>query len=158
MKEQFRKTLRSVCRSAPTAALATGVLCPSVYADTGDLDPAFGTIGRLIVEGALFGTAFSVQTQDDDIIFAGGEDNFYTMPYDPTGFVSRLSGIGAIDASFAAPSLDGIKVADTAVQTDAKIVGVGRTHFNQVLLRTEPDGSPHMTFAGHRLRPLPQPT
>ena len=130
MNEQLLKSLRYACPAAPTAALATGIVCPVALADPGDLDPGFADVGRFVVPENL-GMAQTVETQDDDIVFVGGgifRDYFYYFSDSFTrGLAGRLSGTGTLDAGFEAPGLDDVFVLDTDVQSDGKIVGVGRT-------------------------------
>jgi uncharacterized delta-60 repeat protein len=144
MNEQVRTVLRNACRAAP-AVLAFGMLSPVTLAATGDLDPGFGDIGRLVLPDFL-GTAFSVEMQDDNIILAGGKFvPQYGLNRDAFGFARRLSGAAIIDATFAAEGLDDLMVVDLVVQPDGTIVGIGnRTAERDVLpvvFRLQRDGS-----------------
>ena len=125
MNKQIRTVLRNACRAAP-AALAFGIVTPTTLAATGDLDPGFADVGRLVLPDFL-GPAFSVEAQDDNIILAGGK----LVPQfgenrDAFGFARRLSGTAALDATFAAAGLDDLMVVDLEVQPDGTMVGVGR--------------------------------
>jgi uncharacterized delta-60 repeat protein len=144
MNKQIRTVLHNACRAAP-AVLAFGMLSPTTMAATGDLDPGFADIGRLVLPDFL-GPAFSVEAQDDNIILAGGK----LVPQfgenrDAFGFARRLSGTAAIDATFAAAGLDDLMVVDLVVQPDGTIVGVGRRSSERdavsVAFRLQRDGA-----------------
>ena len=65
------------------------------------------------------------------------------------GFVGRLEGTGTVDANF--EPAGGVEVFDTAIQSDGKVIGVGRAgsggiggrppSSHAVAFRLEPDGS-----------------
>jgi uncharacterized delta-60 repeat protein len=144
MNNQIVTVLRNAYRAVP-AVLAIGMLSPATLAATGDLDPGFADVGRLVLPDFL-GPAFSVEAQDDNIILAGGK----LVPQfgenrDAFGFARRLSGTGAIDATFAAAGLDDLMVADLVVQPDGTIVGVGKRTAEgdalPVAFRLQRDGS-----------------
>ena len=125
MNKQIRTVLRNACRAAP-AALALGIVTQTTLAETGDLDPGFADVGRLVLPDFL-GPAFTVEAQDDNIILAGGK----LVPQfgenrEAFGFARRLSGTAALDATFAAAGLDDLMVVDLEVQRDGTMVGVGR--------------------------------
>lgn len=143
MNKQIRTVLRNACRAAP-AALAFGIV-PTALAETGDLDPGFADVGRLVLPDFL-GSAFTVDAQDDNIILAGGK----LVPQfgdsrEAFGFARRLSGTAALDATFAAAGLDDLMVVDLEVQPDGTMVGVGRRTSERdampVAFRLERDGS-----------------
>ena len=143
MNQQILRVLRNACR----AALASGIVSPAVLAAPGDLDPGFADVGRFVLPDFL-GPALSVGAQDDSIILAGGEvvPDFNSSADDQAhGFANRVSSTGTLDATFAAPGLDGVMVVDAAVQPDGKIVGVGNRNIGsgieQVAFRLERDGS-----------------
>jgi uncharacterized delta-60 repeat protein len=146
MNEQLLNSLRHACRAAPTAALATGIVCPVALGDPGDLDPGFADVGRYVAPTDN-GIAQTVETQDENILFTGGELvlDFYFGDSNSRGFAGRLSGTGMLDVGFAAPGLDDVFVRDTAVQSDGKIVGVGRRtvlgRSNYLAFRLERDGA-----------------
>ena len=128
-----------------SAVLAFGMLSPASLAATGDLDPGFGDIGRLVLPDFL-GPAVTVDEQDDNIILAGGK----LVPQfgdhrKAFGFARRLSATGALDATFAAAALDDLMVVDLVVQPDGTIVGVGRRSAERdavsVAFRLQRDGA-----------------
>src|SRR5262245_12568099 len=125
MNEQILRTIRLAQRAAPTAALATGLACPAALGAPGDLDPTFGDVGRFTPPGGFEGFAQSVTTQDDDVVFAGGELGSFYFSVEPFGFAGRVSINGTLDAAFDAPDLAHTLVIDTATQPDGKIVGIG---------------------------------
>ena len=118
----------------PMAAIASGLLAPLAMSDSGELDPSFGDAGRIGPIVDLDGPAWSLEIQDDEgIVFAGGDfddicgDNYcYTFDYAAAGFIGRLEATGLIDSSFDAPNLADIQVLDIALQSDDKVVAVGR--------------------------------
>src|SRR5262245_41653747 len=141
------RMLRNAHRAVPTAAIAFGIVSPPALAAPGDLDPGFADVGRLVLPDFL-GPALSLAAQGDSTILAGGKivHDFDSRDYDEAfGFAHRLSVTGALDATFAAPGLDGIMVVDAEVQSDDKIVGVGNRSssrgIKQVAFRLERDGS-----------------
>lgn len=146
--------------AAPTAVIASGLLSPlASWSAPGDLDPAFGEVGRVLLPD-LTGPAWSIEATDDDrLIAAGGDftecDHFYCYYYNDfytSGFASRLSAEGSLDPSFAAaPELAGIEVLDIALQPDdGKVIGVGRSvhgDFTQLtVFRLERDGALDASF------------
>jgi uncharacterized delta-60 repeat protein len=109
--------------------MASALLSPAALAAPGDLDPAFGDLGRAYDVLDFYGPAWSVEAQgDDDAVFAGGDLYVGYWYYDDTwGFAQRLSGDGSVDPVFAAPGIVGTEVRDVAVAADGRITGVGRT-------------------------------
>ncbi len=122
-------------------------------AASGDLDPGFGDVGRLVFPD-FPGPALSVAAQDNSIILTGGEvvPDFDSTANDiAQGFAVRVSNAGLIDAAFAAPDLGGVMVIDAEVQSDGRIVGIGNrnlgTGIKPVAFRLERDGSLDTGFA-----------
>jgi uncharacterized delta-60 repeat protein len=129
-------------------AIASGLLCPVAWSAPGDLDPSFGTVGRVNPWPESFGTARALESVDDDeILVAGGEYYFsyYYGQYFVTDFASRLLAAGERDATFAAAQLENTDVYDIAVQSDGKAVGVGSSISSNrrrlTVFRLLPDGS-----------------
>jgi hypothetical protein len=90
-----------------SAVLAAGVLVPgAVYGAPGDLDPSFGDVGRVIP--AYFGPVWSLEAQDDDLLYAGGGYYCYYYSYgcDHLGFSGRLLATGNADSAYAAAVLN----------------------------------------------------
>ena len=146
MNEQILTVLRDACCAAP-AVLAFGIVSPTTLAATGDLDPGFADVGRLVLPDFL-GPALSVEAQDYSIILAGGKvvPDFNSSADDVAlGFATRLSSTGTLDPTFAAPGLSGVMVVEAEAQSDGKIVGVGKrssdTGIKPVVFRLERDGS-----------------
>lgn len=116
---------------APTAALASGLLSPTAWTAPGDLDPAFGDVGRVSGLPGLNGTAWAVESDDNqDVLFGGFEscyDSYYYYYYncDDIGFAGRLNPDGSQDPSFAAMKLSDADVLHLAMQPDGKALGVG---------------------------------
>lgn len=145
---------------APTAAFATGLITPLALAGPGDLDPAFGRLGRVSDLPNLDGPAWSLDARDGDILFGGVEDYCYYF-CDYTGFASRLDADGGLDAAFAAAKLDRIDVRDVAMQPDGKAVAVGtdRRAFPEVMVvfRLNADGTLDMGFGTEGVARIPAP-
>jgi uncharacterized delta-60 repeat protein len=154
MNAPLLRSIRHVLRAAPAAALAAGIAGPAVLADPGDLDPAFGDIGRFV--GAdLPGNARAIETQDDDFIFAGG-DYYVSYFYENMefGFAGRLSPDGALDTLFNAPELADVLVIDTVVRSDGKIVGIGFRDDVYFAFQLERDGALDLGFGVAGIREL----
>ena len=141
---------------APSAVLATGLLSPIAWPAPGDLDPAFGDVGRVHSLPALWGAAWTVEdAQEDDVLFGGFE--YYCSYYsfyecDLTGYAGRLNADGTVDPGFAADRLGNIAIFDVALQTDGKAVGIGTSSESGVsrltVFRLNPDGSLDAGFGG----------
>lgn len=147
---------------APTAALASGLVTPLVLAGPGDLDPAFGKVGRVSDLPNLDGPAWSLDTRDGDILFGGAEDDCYYYYYcDYTGFTSRLDADGGLDVAFAAASLDRIDVRDVAMLPDGKAIAVGTDRKNSpdvmVVLRLNANGTLDAGFGTDGIARIPTP-
>jgi len=128
MKSPIAKTIPLLARGAsPSAAVASGLLSPLALGASGDLDPAFADVGRLALP-EFGGPAWSIEPQDDEALFAGGDlcTGFYCY-YEYTAVLGRLSETGSLDLGFAAARLDNTEVLDVVLQPDGKAVGVGRT-------------------------------
>jgi uncharacterized delta-60 repeat protein len=151
------KIVKSV---VPTTAIA-GLLAQPSFGAPGDLDLAFGDMGR--ASFPLSGAALRVQelTADESLI-AGGESLFhracaYYYEYfclDFDGFIGQVSPKGSLDLKVAADLLDKTEVFDFALQPDGKVVAVGKTiSANKTALtvfRLMPGGSldPHFATGG----------
>ena len=145
----------------PAATMTSALLSPLALGAPGDLDPAFGDLGRL--GPILNGPAWSLQSLDDDSILLGGGglesyySFYYAASYDTTNFVSLVSDAGAIDPSFAAAAFADTQVFDVARQPDGQIVAVGRKvganldDMRLVAFRLQADGQLDTTFASDGL-------
>ena len=146
---------------APTAALATGLVTPLALGGPGDLDPAFGRLGRVSDLPNLDGLAWSLDASDGDILFGGSEEYCYYYYYcDYSGFASRLDADGGLDAAFAAAKLDKISVRDVATLPDGKAVAVGTRHGNAealVVFRLNTNGTLDTGFGTGGIAELPVP-
>jgi uncharacterized delta-60 repeat protein len=146
---------------APTAALATGLVTPLALGAPGDLDPAFGKVGRVSELPNLDGPAWSLDVSDGDTLF-GGFDDYCSYYYycDYSGFASRLDPDGGLDAAFAAAKLDKIDVRDIAMLPDGKAVAVGTRHVAPeafVVLRLNSNGTLDTGFGTEGIVKLPVP-
>jgi uncharacterized delta-60 repeat protein len=122
-------------RIVPTTAIASGLLSQPSFAAPGDLDPAFGDMGRVGAGLSLKGPAWSVQAPaGDKSLIAGGEfvgfHHFDGCDYSNChvdGFIGEFSPAGSLDLEVAAAQLSTTEVFDFALQPDGKVVAVGRT-------------------------------
>ena len=146
---------------APTAALATGLVTPLALGAPGDLDPAFGRLGRVSELPNLDGAAWSLDASDGDILFGGSEDYCYYYYYcDYSGFASRLDADGGLDAAFAAAKLDKVSVRDVATLPDGKAIAIGTRHGNRdalVVFRLNTNGTLDTGFGTGGIADLPVP-
>ena len=158
MKKRTAKLIPLVTTGfVPAATMTSALLAPLALADTGDLDPAFGDVGRL--GPILNGPAWSLQSLEDDSILLGGGGlayfyyYWYDTWYEPSNFVSLLSDTGATDPNFNALSLEGTQIFDVAQQPDGQVVAVGRKVSRQAtrttlnVVRLQADGQRDATFA-----------
>jgi uncharacterized delta-60 repeat protein len=125
MNEEFFRTIRIALRTAPTAALVSGIVCPPALGDPGDLDPTFADVGRLAPEGS--GVVRSLEAEDDDdVFFAGGglSRSFYET--ESVGLAGRFAVDGTLDDAFSVSGLRDTLIIDTAIQPDGKVVGIGQ--------------------------------
>ena len=162
-KPQISEVISKITKGiVPTTAIASGLLSQPSFAAPGDLDPAFGDMGR--ASFPLSGAAFRVQelTADESFI-AGGESIFHFRGCDyyyyscaPTvdGFMGQVSPKGSLDLKFAAALLDKTQVLDFALQPDGKVVAVGKSISARktvfTVFRLMPGGAldPHFATAG----------
>jgi uncharacterized delta-60 repeat protein len=119
----------------PTTAIASGLLSQPSFGAPGDLDPAFGDMGR--ASFPLKGAAFRVQElAADESLIAGGElvehilgcgyYDYHPCPFAADGFMGQVSSTGSLDLKFATALLDGTEVLDFTLQPDGKVVAVGQ--------------------------------
>jgi uncharacterized delta-60 repeat protein len=113
------------------------LIAARVEAGEGDLDPAFGDVGRLGPITDLEGPVWSLEALDDGgMLLAGGEfeldcpDPYCDSPpirFRGTNFLKQVSGSGVIGSSLDAALPENFQVRDVARQQDGKLVVVGRT-------------------------------
>lgn len=146
---------------APTAALATGLVTPLALAGPGDLDPAFGRVGRASDLPNLNGPAWSLDARDGDILFGGFDDYCYYWYCDYTGFAAQLGADGGLDAAFAAAKLDQTDVRDVAMLPDGKAIAVGTDRKGSpdalVVFRLNADGTLDKGFGTDGVAQIPAP-
>ncbi|MDH4072676.1 MAG: hypothetical protein OEV41_06170 [Gammaproteobacteria bacterium] len=154
------KTLPLIATGLVPAATLTSVLVsPLALAESGDLDPTFGDVGRL--GPILDGPVWSAESLDDGSMLLGGGDSYYYYYYyywgwtETTNFVGLVSDTGAIDPSFVNAGLGDAQVFGVARQPDGKTIAVGRLvngdydDTRLVVLRLEPDSSPDPAFGNN---------
>jgi uncharacterized delta-60 repeat protein len=146
-----------------SAAITAALLPATALAGPGDLDPAFGTVGRL--GAVLNGPAWSLQPQDDGTMILGGGRPGYSYYYwggpyysPPTGFIAHISEVGTIDEGYVTPVVANVQVREIARQPDGQVVAVGRRYLDSnfetwqvAAYRVQSDGSLDTTFADEGL-------
>jgi uncharacterized delta-60 repeat protein len=146
--------------SSPGSASATGlgIATASVASRPGDLDPSFGTGGKVITEiGGSSDVAYAVVRQGDGKIVTaglGGALDFALARYNSDGSLDAGFGTGGTVTTDFAGSFDGAR--DLVVQADGKLVaaglavGAGESGFDFGLARYMPNGGldPSLGAAG----------
>ncbi|HXW11104.1 MAG TPA: Calx-beta domain-containing protein [Steroidobacteraceae bacterium] len=159
---------RPMCCS-PTLATAVAAIASAgagvedARAAPGDLDPAFGDVGRVSNLGQP--TIWSLDVLDDgDVIFGAGDEYcsyWYAGCFPSSGF-GRLLASGAPDPAFTAATLQDTTIFDTALQDDGSLVAVGHKlvndQFRLVVVRLLPDGSLDPQFGADGTQLLPGAT
>jgi uncharacterized delta-60 repeat protein len=134
---------------APTAALASGLLSTAAWGAPGDLDPAFGDVGRSIGWPGTTGSLWALQPlPDDDLLFSGC--GTYYEDCISTAYAGRLDGNGSLDRLLAEALLGQAVVYDFARQPDGKVVAAGVLRGTAseygVVFRLLPDGTLDKAF------------
>ena len=147
----------------PAAAIGAALAVPWALANTGDLDPGFASLGRLVSIPDAVGSARSVELLDDGSAFVAGGDlqlecGFfcyyynYDFDYQAFNFIDHISSDGTIDPNFDAAQLTDTEVFDAILQPDQKLVAVGRevsfSNFDPhlVVFRLESSGALDASF------------
>src|SRR5215813_6537641 len=130
-KIQKSEVISKITRGiVPTTAIASGLLSQPSFGAPGDLDPAFGDMGRVGAALNLKGPAWSVQDlAADKSLIAGGLVVFHPMEgcdyyfsgCHADGFIGQISTAGLLDLELAAAQLNRIEVYDFALQPDGKV-------------------------------------
>lgn len=163
--------------NAAAAILLAGCLLtlPAASAE-GDLDPAFGDVGRVGPIASVLGGAWSLDEMTDrSLLLAGGHARFVCRPDDPncfglappvgltgTSFVIRVSDVGRLDESFRPATLAGVQLFAVAQQSNGKLLIAGRSlseaslHSRLVVYRLNSNGSLDSSFGADGLVELPQ--
>lgn len=123
------------------AAAAAGIAGSPALAAPGDLDPAFGDVGRQSSVHYSNFPQWSIDVQADDAVLLGGGGEYCYWGCYEDYFVDRLLPNGTPDASFSAAALEDTWILDTALQPDGKVIGVGYTSAKLQVFRLRPDGS-----------------
>ena len=157
-------------------AIGGCLLAAPLDASEGDLDPAFGDVGRVGPIASVLGGAWSLgEMSDRSLLLAGGHARFvcnrpgdpYCYDWGPTGytgtsFVIRVWDVGVIDESFQAATLANIQSFAVGQQSDGKLLIAGRSlseaslDSRLVVYRLNSDGSLDPSFAADGLVELPQ--
>jgi uncharacterized delta-60 repeat protein len=141
------------------AAVLTLVAAAPAEASAGDLDPGFGTGGKVITDlGGVGDFAHGAALQPDGKIVVAGASGpntggrFTVVRYGTDGNLDRSFGrAGKVRTEFGRTDEIAIGV---AVQPDGKIVAAGsagegyQSHHDFALARYEPDGTPDTSFGG----------
>jgi uncharacterized delta-60 repeat protein len=128
------------------------------YNNTGDLDTAFGSGGKVITPiGGLGATAFSIAIQTDGKIMAAGNNNNASSDF----ALVRYNNNGTLDSSFGSGGKvttpignDNDYIMSIAIQADGKIVAAGSSNsgsnyyanYDFALARYNMDGTLDLTF------------
>ena len=146
----------------PGATVASGLLSPLALAAPGDLDPAFGDLGRL--GPILEGPAYTLDLQDDgSFLVAGGREDlcgwycvyywyYYSADLVPSNFVDLMDETGSIIPDFNAQLPQDMQVLDAAVLPGGATIAVGRKFdtwngtTQLTVFRMHPDGLTDTTF------------
>ena len=116
---------------APVAAVAGGLLSPVSWSAPGDLDSAFGDVGRVDPLPDLSGQLWSLEVlENGDSVLAGNEEEYFFYwgaYYDEHGFFTAIGPEGEALADFAAGRLDNFSVRDLVRTADGKLVAVGES-------------------------------
>lgn len=157
-------------------AIGGCLLAAPLDAGEGDLDPAFGDVGRVGPIASVLGGAWSLgEMTDRSLLLAGGHARFVCRPDDPncyglappvgltgTSFVIRVSDVGVIDESFQAATLADVQLFAVGQQSDGKLLIAGRSlseaslDSRLVVYRLNSDGSLDPSFGQDGLVELPQ--
>ena len=161
---------------AAALLLAGSLLTLPAASAEGDLDPAFGDVGRVGPIASVLGGAWSLgEMADRSLLLAGGHARFVCRPDDPgcfdfappvgltgTSFVIRVSDVGVIDESFQAATLADVQLFAAGQQSDGKLLIAGRSlseaslDSRLVVYRLNSDGSLDPSFGQDGLVELPQ--
>lgn len=146
----------TVRRSAAALAAVTALVFPALVSATrGDLDPTFGSGGKVTTDFGASETGWAVAVQPDERIIVAGDrvgpgsfDDFVLARYSTNGRLDRsFDGDGKAVTDFAGRQ-DG--AFDVAVRGDGRIVAVGSSRLGGgsviALARYNRDGSLDSTF------------
>jgi uncharacterized delta-60 repeat protein len=139
--------LRAVTVLAVGMLLPVG-LGPPVRADGGDLDPTFGTGGRVTIPSERIGTGYDVAFQANGKIVVGGTRFAHFT-------VARFRADGRLDRTFAGDGIasglfsDYGSAAAVVVQRDGKIVAIGHANAPFTLVRFRTDGTLDASFGSN---------
>jgi uncharacterized delta-60 repeat protein len=150
------------------------LLAAPVDAREGDLDPAFGDVGRVGPIASVPGTAWSIYAMENGSLVIGGGEVSLSCPSDIIGcvlpryvgfaarsFLIRVSDAGEIDESFQVAAIRDFHLLAIARQRDGKFVAAGR-RLNErsldsefVVYRLNQDGSLDTGFGANGRVQLP---
>jgi len=151
---------------ASTLVLGAGI----ALAAPGDLDPAFGDVGRVGPIASVPGTAWSIDAMEDGSFVIGGGEVSLSCPSDIIGcilpryvgfaarsFLIRVSDTGQLDESFQVAAISDFHLLAIARQSDGKFLAAGR-RLNErsldsafVVYRLNQDGSLDTGFGANGL-------
>jgi len=142
---------------ACAAATAVVLFLPAAQAAPGDLDPAFGSGGKVITDFGASDLGHGIAVQSDGKIVVAGETN----PYSDDFALARYDANGSLDPSFGSGGKvqtdfgfdNGEFAYAVAIQNDGKIVAAGggfspSTLTDFALARYNADGSLDASFGG----------
>lgn len=154
-KNIAQKFIKNFGSGAFAALFSLVTFSPSAFAVPGDLDPAFGTGGKVTTGTGFFETVNSLALQSDGKIIAAGSSTSNFMG-DVSGdlLVVRYTRAGVLDTTFGSAGKafppSGLMNDDAclavAIQSDGKILAAGKRTINGtprfLVVRFNADGSP----------------
>jgi len=155
--QKTAKRIPSFTTGMVRAAVTTALLSPPSFAAPGDLDPAFGDVGRL--GPILDGPVWSLEPQTDGSMLLGGGSPGFSYWGDWIGepsFVQLVSEAGVTDPALAVRDFGTTQIVSVARQPDGKVIAAGRQvvygdyDTRLVVIRLMPDGSRDLDFGPNK--------
>lgn len=140
-------------------AVAMALLAAPVGAQAapGDLDPSFGTGGKVLTDlGEGENVRDAVLQSDGKVVVLGISDDGTATPGSVDFLLLRYLPDGSLDTTFSggiAEAPAGVSLTAVAIQTDGKIVAAGRDAGGFAVVRYHPNGSLDTTFDGDGIAP-----
>ena len=144
------RAVRGLLAATVLGVAAPALTGPASYAAPTDLDPTFGSGGRVAIPGDRSARGYDLARLPDGGYVAVG----YVEGSNQDGFAAKVSSSGEVDSSFGFRHLDNAGASDfaaaVAVQPDGKIIVVGNTstNFDGAVWRLLPTGDPDPSFGG----------
>ncbi len=121
-----RPAINKPLNLASTAAVLSMLVCPLAWSAPGDLDPAFGDVGRVTDLPGLVGDVWSIEPHGNAFVLGGGgvisTDPENSLPF---GFTRRIARDGSIDSTYSSAIPQDMTVYDVVVHSNGQVIGVG---------------------------------